>query len=205
MDRRRQILEVARRLFAQQGFRGTTTRQIADLAGVYESMIFRYLRNKAKLYWTVLDEMIRGKNSWDELLAIVVEHKQAGTWDFVHDEDFLTAIGEGMLRLSRNVPAFTRLFLFSALERHSLSRRVSQSYTGKYCELVEECVHRRIRSGDFRKVDPRLAARSFVGMISHYGWMESLFARGVYSQSDDRTVSRTFARIWLLGVQSNRD
>jgi AcrR family transcriptional regulator len=35
-DRKRQILAVATRLFARQGFSGTTTRQIAEKAGVNE-------------------------------------------------------------------------------------------------------------------------------------------------------------------------
>ena len=41
-DRREQILGVATGLFAQQGFRGTTTKLIADRAGVTEALIFRH-------------------------------------------------------------------------------------------------------------------------------------------------------------------
>ena len=41
-DRRRQILAVAMELFARRGFRGTTTRQIAERAGVNEAIVFRH-------------------------------------------------------------------------------------------------------------------------------------------------------------------
>jgi AcrR family transcriptional regulator len=40
--RREQILEVSTRLFAQQGYSGTTTRQLALAAGVNEALLFRH-------------------------------------------------------------------------------------------------------------------------------------------------------------------
>jgi AcrR family transcriptional regulator len=47
---RRLLLEAARQAFAERGYRGTSTRDIADLAGVTEVMIFRHFGNKANLF-----------------------------------------------------------------------------------------------------------------------------------------------------------
>jgi AcrR family transcriptional regulator len=47
---RRLLLDAARDAFAQQGFRGTSTRDIADRAGVTEVMIFRHFGSKANLF-----------------------------------------------------------------------------------------------------------------------------------------------------------
>jgi len=47
--RRQQILEAAVRLFAQKGIAKTTTRQIAQKAGVAEGLIFRYFPTKLNL------------------------------------------------------------------------------------------------------------------------------------------------------------
>ncbi|HYX68755.1 MAG TPA: helix-turn-helix domain-containing protein, partial [Terriglobales bacterium] len=55
-DRRQQILEVASRLFARQGFNGTTTRHIAEASGVNEALIFRHFPSKEELYWAVIEE-----------------------------------------------------------------------------------------------------------------------------------------------------
>jgi len=49
MDRRDQILMAAASVFAQHGFRGSTTRRIADAAGVNEITIFRYFGTKEVL------------------------------------------------------------------------------------------------------------------------------------------------------------
>jgi AcrR family transcriptional regulator len=203
-DRRIQILEVARRLFARQGFRGTTTRQIADLAKVNEAIIFRHFRRKDDLYWAVLDEMTRRRNSREELRAMTEIRERSGRSHPGADEEFFTAVAEGILRRNRKEPAFTRLLLFSALERHSLSRRFFNTYTTVYWDMLAKYIRRRSRSGEFKQVNPLLAARSFTGMVAHYIWMQNLFAPGNYPQFDDRVVSRTMARIWLGGMQSEK-
>lgn len=55
MDTREQILAAATSVFAQHGFRGSTTRRIADAAGVNEVTVFRYFGSKEAL----LDEAVR--------------------------------------------------------------------------------------------------------------------------------------------------
>jgi AcrR family transcriptional regulator len=47
---RRLLLEAARDLFARQDYRGTTTRDIAEAAGVTEPLVFRHFGSKAALF-----------------------------------------------------------------------------------------------------------------------------------------------------------
>lgn len=47
---RRLLLDAARTLFARQDYRGTTTREIADTAGVLEHLLFRQFGSKAALF-----------------------------------------------------------------------------------------------------------------------------------------------------------
>jgi AcrR family transcriptional regulator len=47
---RRLLLDAARNLFAGQDYRSTTTRQIAEAAGVTEALLFRHFRSKAALF-----------------------------------------------------------------------------------------------------------------------------------------------------------
>src|SRR5689334_11362848 len=53
--RRAQILETALGLFARQGFDGTSTKQIAQSAGIAEGLIFHYFPTKAQLLTAVLE------------------------------------------------------------------------------------------------------------------------------------------------------
>jgi AcrR family transcriptional regulator len=51
---RRLVLHAAHRLFSEQGYHGTTTRQIAEEAGVGESVLFRNFGSKAELFETTI-------------------------------------------------------------------------------------------------------------------------------------------------------
>jgi AcrR family transcriptional regulator len=53
---RRRILDAAASLFTEQGFDGTTTRQIASRAGVVEPLVFRHFGSKAGLLEAVVVE-----------------------------------------------------------------------------------------------------------------------------------------------------
>ncbi|HEX8089911.1 MAG TPA: helix-turn-helix domain-containing protein, partial [Blastocatellia bacterium] len=58
-NRRRQIVSVAAKLFSRKGFSGTTTKEIAEGAGVSEAMIFRHFATKSELYAAILDDKVR--------------------------------------------------------------------------------------------------------------------------------------------------
>jgi AcrR family transcriptional regulator len=49
-EARRLLLDAARDLFARQDYRGTTTREIAEAAGVTEYLLFRHFGSKAGLF-----------------------------------------------------------------------------------------------------------------------------------------------------------
>ena len=59
MESRDRILEAAARVYAETGFRGATTRRIADEAGVNEITIFRQFGSKAAL----IDEAVRCRSA----------------------------------------------------------------------------------------------------------------------------------------------
>src|SRR6476660_5120755 len=53
--RRRGIVEAAVPLFARKGFAGTTTREIAEAAGVSEALVFKHFATKTALYDAILE------------------------------------------------------------------------------------------------------------------------------------------------------
>jgi AcrR family transcriptional regulator len=49
------ILEAASTLFSTQGYKGTTTREIALIAGVSENSLFRHFHNKEGIFWAAFE------------------------------------------------------------------------------------------------------------------------------------------------------
>ncbi|PLZ54327.1 TetR/AcrR family transcriptional regulator, partial [Fischerella thermalis] len=75
---RGRILQAARRLFASQGFDGTTTRDLAQAAGVAEGTLFRHFPNKK----AILVEVATA--GWVEILTdLLTELSEMGSYKAV--------------------------------------------------------------------------------------------------------------------------
>ncbi len=193
-DRHRQIISVAMQLFARQGFQGTTTRQIAERAHVNEAILFRHFRHKEDLYWAVLESKCRGARGRRDLQSRL--RRAAGP------REALASVAEDILRRNMDDPTRMRLFLFSALENHGLSQRFFRTHVARYYDVLADYIRARIRRGEFRRVDARLAARSFLGMVAQHYQVQELFGGKRYERFDSRRVSETLADIWLGGMQA---
>lgn len=191
-DRRRQILAVATKLFARQGFQGTKTRQIAQSASMNEALIFRHFPTKEDLYWAILDEKCRARRG-RELLE---RRLNSGAKDL----DMFASIAEDILRRNLEDPTFVRLWLFSALEHHRLSQRLYKRYATDYHRTLANYIQQRIQTGQFRQVDPRMAARAFLAMVIQTYLSEALFGSKGNRRLEPHQVGRTLAGIWLEGM-----
>lgn len=189
--RRQQIIDVATALFARQGFNGTTTRQIAQRAGVNEAIIFRHFPTKEDLYWAVIEAQCTVRAGRAALEACLAADCDPAVTLVSVAEDFL-----------RRDTTLTRLLLFTALEKHELSDRFYRTHVARYFELLSEFVRRHIERGYFRPVDPLLAARSFIGMLFHHFHVQELYGGKSYQQFDNTEVARTLVDVWLHGVQA---
>lgn len=56
-SRRQQILDSALPLFARHGFAGTTTKRIADAAGISEALLFKHFPTKSAVYAAILADV----------------------------------------------------------------------------------------------------------------------------------------------------
>jgi len=164
-ERQASIIAAAASLFAQKGFNGTTTREIARTAGISEALLFKYFPTKRALYAAILAEKVQ----LSQLLATVEEAA-----DKRDDVQVFTLIAS--FRIHRGAdPTLLRLLLFSALEGHELSDMFFRNRHRVFYEFLAGYIARRTREGKFRKVDPLLAAQSFVGMIVYHRLLHEIF------------------------------
>jgi AcrR family transcriptional regulator len=188
--RREQILAVATELFARQGFHGTTTRQLAERAGVQEVILFRLFPSKQDLYWAVIEAQCAASPGRPALAAAI-----ATTTD---DRELFIGLAQRLIEQTVQDGTLLRLLLFSALETHELSARFSQTYMVEYYETLAGHIRRRQKEGAFRKTDPVLAARAFLGMVFQYALGRQLFS---VPAQEARLVAETFTDIWLKGME----
>lgn len=191
VDRRHQILTVATELFARQGYQGTTTRQIAEQAGVNEAIIFRHFPSKQELYWAIIENQTQQQGIREKLLTRL---SQKGG-----DEQIFCDIARMLLDRDTTL---TRLLLFSALENHELSYRFFCSHVTGCYDLLADFIRQGIREGRFREVDPLLAARGFFGTIFYHFLVQGLYGGEEIQHFDPELVCSTFVKIWLDGMRT---
>src|SRR6266567_4256423 len=166
-DRRAAIVRSAIHLFAEKGFRGATTRELAAAAGITEPVLYQHFRAKSDLYSAIIEAKAAEVSSHALELQQLAQRSD--------DQAFFGTLGELILKRYEDDPELSRLLFFSSLERHELSDLFFERLYIRFYKLVTGYIRRRIREGGFRKVNPEIAARGLIGMISYHGLVALLF------------------------------
>ena len=194
--RREQILEGAWNLFAQKGFRGTTTREIAKRLGISEALMFKYFPTKAALYRAIIQKRMNGSEE-------MIFPKEA--IDSQNDREVFTSILSFLLRKNAADPTFMRLLLYSALEGHDLSKMFFENHAMDHTQLLAQYIRRRIKENGFRKVDPFLTARAFIGMAIHYAMSQEIFGMKKFFHFPHHKIVDTLTDLFLNGLKGAPD
>jgi len=161
-DIRQQILKTAIRLFAQKGFRGTTTREIALAAGVNEVTIFRHFASKQDLYSAILEvkSTEAGLTSWLVDLAEFEKRRD--------DEGLFLFAANNILAHYKRDADFLCLKLYSSLEGHELAQKYREMQICPLFRFLRNYVVTRQRENAFNECDPDIAIQAFLGSVYNH-------------------------------------
>jgi len=193
--RREEILHGAMGLFAEKGFRGTKTREIARSLGISEALMFKYFPSKDALYRAIIQRRMDGS----EEMFFPSEAIQAKD-----DRHVFQSIASYLIKKNTEDPTFMRLILYSALERHDLSKIFFENHARERTKLLSAYIRRRIKEKAFRKVPPVLAARAFIGMVIHYVLDEEIYGMKNPSRFSPKKVADTLVDVFLNGLKGSQ-
>lgn len=178
-------------LFAERGFRGTTTRDLAARAGVNEAIIFRHFINKTGLYRAILEEKVQqGREAHYKEVEEIARSSDIRT--------FLEFVANKFFETHEQDSTFMRLLLFSALERHELADMFLASIAIR--DPMAAYMERHMKEGALRRVNPYLATRAFFGMFAAHIQMQEIFGQGKTREFDRNEVIKTYVSIFLNGM-----
>ena len=118
-ERREQLLETAIRLFAERGYSGATTSELARAAGVTEPIIYRHFNSKKDLFIAVIERTgQRTTEMWEGQLAIAKDPAQRLKRLFVANP-LITDRGRGIYRVvTQAMMEITDPDILRALQQH---------------------------------------------------------------------------------------
>src|ERR1700730_16383273 len=191
---RQPILKTAIRLFAQKGFRGTTTREIALAAGVNEVTIFRHFASKQDLYTAILEvkSSEAGITNWvDELVKFAERRDDAGLFLFV---------ASNILAHYRRDPDFLSLKLYSTLEGHELAQEYRERQICPLFRFLRDYIKKRQRERAFYRCNPDIAVQAFVGSVYNHATCLH-FSEVDFIQLTEAETAKEFTDIFLRGMR----
>jgi AcrR family transcriptional regulator len=196
-DRRLQILQVAVSLFSQRGFVGTTTKEIAQAAGVSEAMVFRHFANKQELYSAILDHKACSGDTMnpEDMVADALQEKD--------DRAVFERLALGALEHHECDPEFQRLLLHAALEGHELAQMFFEKFVRRVYELLGNYIAERQRDGAMVAMDPAIVVRAFIGMVIHHSLNNNLWdPQRRLLKISNQEAAKQFSDILLNGISS---
>jgi AcrR family transcriptional regulator len=191
-DTRSKILQSAQKLFARQGFDGTTTKDLAQDAGVAEGTLFRYFTNKKAILVEVATQ------GWVKILSdLLIELSEMASYRAIAQ-----MMKKRMNHMGENVELMKVCFM-EAQFHPELRDRIQTEVIGKMTEIAEIYFIEAIQKGIYRSnLDPKVIARVFVGMFAIAGFSDTTM--GNSSPQDLQDMAEGIADIFLNGVL-NRD
>ena len=195
-QRRDAIVEASIRLFAEKGFRGTTTRELSKAIGVTEPVLYQHFKDKSDLYRAIIE---RKALEGDEL----IETRIKPLLDSDDDEAFFRALADLILDSFEKDPCFIRLLLFSGLEGHELNELFLERKVRGFYKLISGYMKRRMKDGAFRNVSPTAAAQAFVGALHHHGLVKILSLEAFPGEGRKQFVDE-IVQIFVQGLASNK-
>lgn len=195
-QRRQEIIRAATEVFARNGFGGSTTREIAENAGISEAMIYSHFRNKQDLYTAIIDERLQESEPLYYPL------------DAMRNKDdprvFVTIVSNYLRRHSEDT-TFLRLLLFSALEGHELASMFVAGPVRKFFEFLSDYIRERIDEGALKPINPEITSRCLLGMVHYFVLLREVLGDETLSPIDPAEVIETVVNVFCKGIIRNNN
>ncbi|EAW34134.1 TetR/AcrR family transcriptional regulator [Lyngbya sp. PCC 8106] len=183
------ILKAAQRLFAHKGYDGTTTRDLAQAAGVAEGTIFRHFPNKKAILIEVATE------GWIEILTdLLTELSEMGSYKAVAQ-----VMRRRMLSLHENTDLMRVCFL-EAQFHPELRDRIQSEVIAKMTDVAEAFFETAMEKGAYRPMNPRIVAQVFLGMFAVAGFSYTTLIEPGANPRAMQEIAEGLADIFLNGV-----
>lgn len=196
------ILDAAIKVFAEKGYGGASTREIAEAAGVSEGSVFKYYKTKRGLLLAALDRLTEifsdsaAVKPYEEMLG---ENKDAPSAVF-------TAIAGDRARVIRENLDLIKVIIVESMFDKTICAKFNYAVRTKLFPALHEHVDEGVRTGAFREMgmDGGMSAmRAFISMTAGCVLQRNLLP-GLIPMDEEKDLALT-VDIFINGISKNPD
>ena len=153
------ILSAAKRVFSRKGYEATTMEDIASEAGFGKASLYFYFKGKEEVFLSLIKDGLEGQK---KLLKEVINSQLSNV-------ERLEAVLSKFFEYVQENREFMRIVHSESQKLYATTLREVRSSIikdhRKTMEGIAKIVRDGIESGEFREVEPTLAAASFMGIV----------------------------------------
>jgi AcrR family transcriptional regulator len=195
-ERPKQILSAALAVFGERGLAAARLEDIAKRAGLSKGTIYLYFPNKEALF----QEMIR-----QTVVAKIEAGERQLTESTRSPTDELKTVMRNYWAFIRS-PEFAPVFRLIHAEIHhfpELARFYANEVSARGQRLIASVIQRGIDSGEFREIDPAVAARMLTApFVIHGLWCGHRECFTSVAKKTDEQVFDELMQFYLSAIQS---
>ncbi|AFQ43442.1 TetR/AcrR family transcriptional regulator [Desulfosporosinus meridiei] len=182
------IIEAARQLFMENGFKGTTTKMIAKTAGVNEATLFRHFKSKEGIFLEISKEITNYSHS--RLKSIVQSQ--------LSPEEMFFQFGMELYQRIVESKGVLIVAIIESKKRSELSRNVTKTLK-TVIEILEEKLTELYNQGILKENDFFIAALMYVESLIGLFVVQSRLEGELIPVEIER-LCRSAAKIFLEGL-----
>ncbi len=188
---RDRILDAALQAFANYGFKGTTTKEIARRAKVNEVTVFRLFRSKRALFSAVVSER-------SPLIPIreSVEFEPKTTLEVMLQNNVRI-----VLRTLRQNKDLYLVMMGDAWRQPKTRNMAYEASIKQGIGMVASMMSGLMDAGTMRRMDPEVAARTLMGAVQFYFLTTDMLGGGAARPEDEERMISGLVSIFLDGVR----
>jgi len=185
------ILEVAKTLFTQRGFSNVSVRDICRDSHVTPPTIYYYFKGKEALFEAVVHETITMTEFIARLDQECRKEKSSTSRIKVFVGTYLSSFPKDIINVGLYVRRSTML--------DSVSTKALVAELDRIQSILTDIIQRGIKSGEFRNIDPNMAAECLLGMVNRFVFQRIHFKRP-YRPSE---VASSLSHFFLRAVEAS--
>jgi AcrR family transcriptional regulator len=150
--RKEAIVQAVRDVFAEKGFDGTTTRELAKAAGVSEALLYKHFPSKESLYAAMLDGCSKGPTFAEATRILELEPSTSTLVVMVHFMISHYVLGRPG---DTHRAALNSLLVRSLLGDGEFVRLMHRKLAAAWLKKFDACVHAAAKAGEMHDVPIR--------------------------------------------------
>lgn len=156
-ERRLQILETALTVFASNGFKGASIKDIAQAAGISQGLMYHYFVSKEDL----LEATVEHHSFVPQMRLILTDAGKRPVQEVFRD------LAMGFLNILDNKAGLVRIF-FQEIESNPMVKKAWSNLVHEGVSLLQQYLDSLVASGELRPHNTEVSARSVLGIIMMY-------------------------------------